>query len=93
VALEAETAPFAGAVAPVHVTGTSQFAPDHPATQVPHEYPLLPTGVQPVALWTQGEAVQPVVTGVQVGAAPLQVPFAWQVCVASPATVKPPLQL
>jgi hypothetical protein len=42
--------------------------------------------MQPVMLCTHGFGMQPVVTGVQVGAVPLHVPSGWQVCVAVPVS-------
>jgi hypothetical protein len=83
VVLADETVPFAGAVAPEQVMGTSQFAPDQPASQVPQLYPVAPTGVH-VALCTHGLGAQPVLTRSHVGAVPLQVALVWQVRVALP---------
>jgi hypothetical protein len=88
-----ETPPFVGAVAPVHVTGTSQFVPIQPATQVPHVYPLLPEGMQPDMLCAHGSGMQPPVTGMHDGAEPLHDPSDWQVRVALPLNAKPASQL
>ncbi len=48
---------------------------------------MAPTVMQPVTLFAQGSGVQPVMTWAQVGAVPLQVPSAWQVCVALPLSM------
>lgn len=85
-ALDAETVPLLGAVAPVQVTGTPQLAPLQPMLHVPHVYPLASAGMQPTVLWMQGSGVQPMVTKVQVGAVPLHVPADWQVCMAVPVS-------
>ncbi len=88
VALMADTAPLAGAAAPVHVTGMSQLAPVQPAVQVPQVYPPAPIGVHPVMLWRHGSGLH---------ASPLAPPVPLDVLVAPPVPLEvlaaPPVPL
>ncbi len=85
VADEADTLPFVGFVAPLHVTGCEQVLPVQPVAQA-HEKPLAPTVVH-MPPFAHGFGEHPVVMSAQDGALPLHVPSAWQVRVEVPPVI------